>query len=161
MSNRKASHSKSITSSVGAEEIEFEDGRPDLYIDPEAEKRLVRKLDWRLIPWLCLLYLISFLDRTNIGNAIILGLGKDLNMNNDQFLMTLTIFFITYSLFGIAAFCVPVSLFRGSVQHLPQKVQATYLAPGHHDHLGCNAPLDGFCQKLWRTASCPCLAWCL
>jgi hypothetical protein len=99
---RKASHSKSITSSV-AEEIEFEDGTHEDYIDPEAEKRLLRKLDWRLIPWLCLLYLISFLDRTNIGNAVILGLGTDLNMDNDQFLMTLTVFFITYSLFGTLA----------------------------------------------------------
>jgi len=27
----------------------------------------VRKVDLWLIPWLCLLYLLSFLDRTNIG----------------------------------------------------------------------------------------------
>lgn len=33
------------------------------------EKKLVRKLDWRLIPWLSFLYLLSFLDRTSIGNA--------------------------------------------------------------------------------------------
>lgn len=33
------------------------------------ERKLVRKLDWRLIPWLSLLYLLSFLDRTSIGNA--------------------------------------------------------------------------------------------
>ena len=37
------------------------------------EKKLVRKLDLRIIPWLTLLYLISFLDRTNIGNAKIQG----------------------------------------------------------------------------------------
>ena len=33
------------------------------------EKKLVRKLDLALIPWLSLLYLLSFLDRTSIGNA--------------------------------------------------------------------------------------------
>ena len=33
------------------------------------EANLVRKLDRRLIPWLSLLYLLSFLDRTSIGNA--------------------------------------------------------------------------------------------
>ena len=27
------------------------------------DKRLLRKLDWKLIPWLSLLYLMSFLDR--------------------------------------------------------------------------------------------------
>src|SRR5271170_2994562 len=37
------------------------------------EKKLVRKLDLRIIPWLTLLYLLSFLDRTNIGNAKIQG----------------------------------------------------------------------------------------
>lgn len=75
---RKGSQSKSFASSAGAEEIEFETHSEDddYYIDPEAEKRLMRKLDWRLIPWLCLLYLISFLDRTNIGNAKIQGPGS-------------------------------------------------------------------------------------
>ena len=33
------------------------------------EKKLLRKLDWALIPWLSFLYLLSFLDRTSIGNA--------------------------------------------------------------------------------------------
>ena len=33
------------------------------------EKKLIRKLDWALIPWLSFLYLLSFLDRTSIGNA--------------------------------------------------------------------------------------------
>lgn len=47
---------------------------------------------------LCLLYLISFLDRTNIGNAKIEGLQQDLKMSNNQYNNTLTIFFISYSL---------------------------------------------------------------
>jgi hypothetical protein len=33
------------------------------------ERKLVRKIDLYLIPWLSLLYLLSFLDRTSIGNA--------------------------------------------------------------------------------------------
>lgn len=39
------------------------------------EKKLLWKLDLRLIPWLSLLYLLSFLDRTNIGNAKIQGVS--------------------------------------------------------------------------------------
>lgn len=57
------------------------------------------KLDFALIPWLCILYLLSFLDRTNIGNAKIAGLDKDLGMTGQQYNLTLTIFFISYSLF--------------------------------------------------------------
>lgn len=72
--SRKDSTAKSAAS-LGVEEIDFdsEQRQQDFYIDPVAERRLVRKLDWKLIPWLSLLYLISFLDRTNVGNAAILG----------------------------------------------------------------------------------------
>lgn len=37
--------------------------------DEKATKKLVRRLDWHLIPFLSLIYLLCFLDRTNIGNA--------------------------------------------------------------------------------------------
>ena len=37
------------------------------------ERRLLWKLDLRLVPWLSLLYLLSFLDRANIGNAKLQG----------------------------------------------------------------------------------------
>lgn len=70
--SRRSSKSKSL----GLEEVEFEGhgGSDETFIiDPEAERKVIRKLDWRLIPWLSLLYLISFLDRTNIGNAKIQG----------------------------------------------------------------------------------------
>lgn len=31
------------------------------------EKRLVRKLDWRILPCCWVLYLLGFLDRANVG----------------------------------------------------------------------------------------------
>ena len=33
------------------------------------ERRLMRRIDWHVVPWLALLYLLNFLDRGNIGNA--------------------------------------------------------------------------------------------
>lgn len=57
------------------------------------------KLDLRLIPWLCLLYLISFLDRTNIGNAKLDGLEKSLHITGGQYNACLSIFFVSYALF--------------------------------------------------------------
>ncbi|KAM0522407.1 hypothetical protein ACHAPE_001997 [Trichoderma viride] len=80
-----------------------------LIIDPDAglsdaeraanERRLMRKLDWTLVPWLTLLYLVCFLDRTNIGNAKVAGLGKDIPMSTGQYNASLTIFFISYAIF--------------------------------------------------------------
>lgn len=49
---------------------------------------------------LCILYLLAFLDRTNIGNAKVAHLTEDLNLRlPDQYNQTLTIFFISYSIF--------------------------------------------------------------
>lgn len=61
------------------------------------DKKLMWKVDMWLIPWLSLLYLLSFLDRTNIGNARLAGLEKDLNMVPSDYNMSLTIFFISYA----------------------------------------------------------------
>jgi len=43
----------------------------NLHVDVSGvdEAELIRKIDWRLLPWLSFLYLLSFLDRTSIGNA--------------------------------------------------------------------------------------------
>lgn len=35
----------------------------------QDEKKLVRKLDYRIMPLFCLFYFADFLDRANIGNA--------------------------------------------------------------------------------------------
>ncbi|KEF52881.1 uncharacterized protein A1O9_11299 [Exophiala aquamarina CBS 119918] len=67
------------------------------------DRELLWKLDLNLIPWLCLLYLISFLDRTNIGNAKVAGLQKDLKMTNGQWNASLAIFFVSYSVFEPAS----------------------------------------------------------
>ncbi|KAF4421642.1 putative transporter [Colletotrichum fructicola] len=67
----------------------------------DRKKRVMRKLDWRLVPLLGLLYLISFLDRANIGNAKIEGLPEDLNLTGQQYNIALCVFFITYILFEV------------------------------------------------------------
>ncbi|KAJ7224133.1 major facilitator superfamily domain-containing protein [Mycena pura] len=53
------------------------------------EKKLLRKLDLALIPWLSFLYLLSFLDRTN------------LHMTDTQYLIALTVFFFSYAIFEV------------------------------------------------------------
>ncbi|EXJ76748.1 uncharacterized protein A1O5_01256 [Cladophialophora psammophila CBS 110553] len=65
------------------------------YTDAE-EAALVRKLDRRLVVFLGFLYMLSFLDRSNIGNARIAGLEKDLALSSAQYDWLLTAFYITY-----------------------------------------------------------------
>ncbi|KAJ1712391.1 MFS transporter [Aspergillus flavus] len=65
------------------------------------EKALLRKLDMRLLPPLTILYLLSFLDRSNVGNARLEGLTTDINMTGNQYLTGLTLYFIGYVLFEV------------------------------------------------------------
>jgi hypothetical protein len=55
------------------------------------------------VPQLCLLYLLAFLDRTNIGNAKIANLTKDVPMDTTHYNLTLTVFFIAYAAFEALA----------------------------------------------------------
>ncbi|KAF3940251.1 hypothetical protein ABW19_dt0208001 [Dactylella cylindrospora] len=75
------------------------------HVETMDETRKLRKLDWGLIPWLSLLYLLAFLTRTNIGNAKLAGLLPALGMDptGDQYNLALAIFFISYSLFEPAS----------------------------------------------------------
>ena len=66
-----------------------------------TERKLVTRMDFRIIPVLSILYLLAFLDRTNIANASIFGLQKDLGLNGTEYSTALTIFFIPYILFEI------------------------------------------------------------
>ncbi|KXJ93668.1 major facilitator superfamily domain-containing protein [Microdochium bolleyi] len=62
----------------------------------EAEKKLVRKLDWRILPCCWVLYLLGFLDRANIGNAKSGGLEKDFALTSEQYSIIVLMFFVSY-----------------------------------------------------------------
>ncbi|MCJ1400605.1 hypothetical protein MMC11_003811 [Xylographa trunciseda] len=68
-----------------------------------TERRLMAKIDLRVIPVLSILYLLAFLDRTNIANAAVYGLSTDLGLvsGTNQYNTALTIFFVPYILFEI------------------------------------------------------------
>ncbi|KAI1615078.1 retrograde regulation protein 2 [Exophiala viscosa] len=65
----------------------------------EEENAVVRKLDRKLVLFLAFLYLLSFLDRSNIGNARIAGLEQDLSLSSAKYDWLLTAFYITYIAF--------------------------------------------------------------
>lgn len=53
------------------------------------------------MPWLSLLYLLSFLDRSNIGNANLFGLSEHLHLSDTQYSACLGVFFAFYVLFEV------------------------------------------------------------
>ncbi|SMR61887.1 unnamed protein product [Zymoseptoria tritici ST99CH_1E4] len=64
-------------------------------------KKINRKIDIRIIPVITALYLCSFIDRGNIGNAKIEGLYTDLRLTDTQYNLCLTVFWLTYGAFEV------------------------------------------------------------
>jgi hypothetical protein len=95
------------------------DTLPSVSYDKIETRKILRKVDKRLLPVLTLLYLLSFLDRGNssyfhktrylsystdtkiVGNARTLGMQRDLQLSNTQWNMCLTIFFFPYAAFEV------------------------------------------------------------
>jgi MFS family permease len=68
----------------------------EYFIDPVAEARLVRKQDLRVLPMIFLMYLFTFLDRTNLGNARIAGLEADLGLGTYGFNIGACLYYAIY-----------------------------------------------------------------
>ena len=76
----------------------------DLATFTEAEKaHLIRKLDWHLLPLLWVLYSLSVLDRSNLGNARLAGLETDIDLTGWRYNWLGTLFYIacTWYAFGV------------------------------------------------------------
>ncbi|KAG6329468.1 hypothetical protein ID866_9621 [Astraeus odoratus] len=77
---------------------------PEVTLSPEQERKLWRKIDLRLLVIITLMYLFSFMDRGNIGNAELEGLLTQLNLTGNRFNVALTIYFI------VRYFCLDLPL---------------------------------------------------
>ncbi|KAH3671479.1 hypothetical protein OGAPHI_000181 [Ogataea philodendri] len=70
-------------------------------IDPEAERKLVHKFDYGLVPFFCVSYFFSALDRSNIGNAKVAGMATDIGITDVQFSNVTSVLYATYIPFMI------------------------------------------------------------
>jgi MFS family permease len=70
--------------------------------DPELDRRLNRKFDTKILPFLFGIWLFSFIDRSNIGNARIAGLTTELGIaKGTKFNVALLVFYIPYILVDV------------------------------------------------------------
>lgn len=79
----------------------------DKRLGSAAERALILKQDLRIIPLAASIYLLCYLDRSNIGNAKVLNsLTKDdllssTHMTALQYTIALMVFLIAYALFEV------------------------------------------------------------
>jgi len=86
-----------ISNSSASDEIEAQ----DVELQEREAARVLRKVDMRLVPLLSLLYLVAFIDRSNIGNAKIAGMTDELKMSGMQYNTAVTLFFVPYTLLEV------------------------------------------------------------
>ncbi|KAH8891125.1 allantoate permease [Thozetella sp. PMI_491] len=85
-------------SDLTAEEAEHQLALEGYVPGSDAEKRLVRKIDWFLLPTIWWMYILAYLDRGNISNANAAGLSDDLHASPAQYSLLISIFFLGYFL---------------------------------------------------------------
>ncbi len=68
--------------------------------DLALEKTTLRKVAWRLIPFICLLYILNILDRSNVGFAR-LQMQDDLGLSEETFNLGYGMFYVGYLLFEV------------------------------------------------------------
>jgi len=138
----------------------------------EKRKSTFRKVDARLVPMLAVLYLISHIDRANIGNAKIEGMVEDLGMTGVQYNTVLSICTYLFLLAHLSP-CVSIRCTNiynhslcslrsvGSSEQYPaQEVQTSF------DLSGDSGSFLGYCHdmhwsgpELWRAYGNPSIAW--
>lgn len=56
-----------------------------------------RRIDFRLLPILGLMYSISLIDRTNLGLALVAGMLQDLDLGvGNRYTIIVMVFFVAY-----------------------------------------------------------------
>jgi len=61
-----------------------------------AERRLVRKLDMRLMPTIVLIFIMNYIDRTAVTTARLKGLEQDLGLTDLQYETVVAILYVSY-----------------------------------------------------------------
>ncbi|KAF3081304.1 hypothetical protein TWF569_002246 [Orbilia oligospora] len=86
----------------GNEAVEASDDVSDIIEYSEAEqKKIIHRIDRRLVIITGVIYCISIIDRSNIGSAAVAGMPKDLGMNtqNNAYSIATLMFFVSYIFF--------------------------------------------------------------
>ncbi|KAJ7615831.1 MFS general substrate transporter [Roridomyces roridus] len=90
--------SKNDLDSAG-EVVYYVDGERRVYVPGGYEERtLLRKIDMHMFSCVCVLYLLNYLDRQNIGNAKVGGMAADLKLSSSDYSVALLVFFPAYLL---------------------------------------------------------------
>ncbi|KAK6440430.1 hypothetical protein LTR95_003338 [Oleoguttula sp. CCFEE 5521] len=65
-------------------------------LTPEEQKKVLRRIDKRLVLTCGFMYCVSLMDRTNLGIAAVAGMAVDLKLIGERYSIIVLVFFLTY-----------------------------------------------------------------
>jgi ACS family allantoate permease-like MFS transporter len=71
----------------------------EIVLTPEKALRIRRKIDRNIMPLMCIMYLMTFADKTTLGQSAVLGIIPSAHLNQNQFNWLGTIFYLSYLVF--------------------------------------------------------------
>ncbi|KAJ3963096.1 hypothetical protein N0V92_000075 [Colletotrichum tropicale] len=91
-----------IHDSAHVENIKGQDVGAISGLSLEEQKKIIRRIDLRLLPILGIMYSISLIDRTNLGLALVAGMQEDLGLAvGNRYTVIVMVFFVAYIIFEI------------------------------------------------------------
>ncbi|EOD48414.1 putative major facilitator superfamily transporter protein [Neofusicoccum parvum UCRNP2] len=116
------------------------------------QKKLMRKVDWHLLPLLILMYLLNFLDRSNLAQARLGTLEEDLNMKGTDYNLATSILFVGYLLMQLPSNLlltrIRPSMYLGTVMGIWGAISAAQAAAHSFGGLVAARFMLGYAQ--WR-----------
>ncbi|KAI4113407.1 MAG: hypothetical protein LQ338_008181 [Usnochroma carphineum] len=67
-----------------------------LELDASTSKRLLKRIDLHLMPLLCVIYGLNYLDKTTLSYASVMGIKKDINLVGDDYQWLSSMFYFGY-----------------------------------------------------------------
>ncbi|PVH78926.1 MFS allantoate transporter-like protein [Cadophora sp. DSE1049] len=80
----------------GDEALKAFEGQEAIVMTEEMEKSLLRKIDWNLMPMLCVVYGLNYLDKTTLSYASIMGMQSAIHLHGTNYQWLGSMFYIGY-----------------------------------------------------------------
>ncbi|KAJ5287006.1 hypothetical protein N7478_002692 [Penicillium angulare] len=65
-------------------------------LDESTNRRLLRTIDWHMMPIMCCIYGMNYLDKTTLSYASVMGIKTDLNLVKDDYQWLSSLFYFGY-----------------------------------------------------------------
>ncbi|GKZ76124.1 hypothetical protein AnigIFM56816_005099 [Aspergillus niger] len=94
MSKITTDHLESVEQGKSVDEAQWQ-----AQFDPDLLRRVIRKLDGMVIPFICITYLITYIDKAMMGYAAVFGLKEDLHLKGTEYSWLGSMFYFGYLAF--------------------------------------------------------------